>query len=260
MPVGAQPLREQGPGVQQAVEALLVVQPTHGDYAVVAGFALDVRHCDGGVGHDGQVWQVPPHFCILPRQDDEVVETTDDLLVLFHADAVRQAQQALAVVLQAEQLVIMQFQHLQAAVRDVRDEGRLRRIEGDYDIGLLAHQQLGQCLAVLLAPAQIAERLGNRVAPVVVLVVDTEIHHLHFRREFVEWRTTMLVSGYDHQLVTAALHPPAKFVEEHPLHSARVVDIGMAVNEFHVVRWLVLLDLVQLIWVWKSRDYISFFD
>ena len=127
-PGPAQRFRDQRPGVQQAVEALLVVQAADGDHAMVARLVRDALR-DGGVGDDGEVGQFAPHRGVLAREHHEAVEAPDNPLVHPGADAVHQAHQALAVVLQAEQLVEVQFQHLQATVLDVRDEGRFRREE-----------------------------------------------------------------------------------------------------------------------------------
>ena len=108
-PVSTQVFRQQRPGLQQAVEALLVVEPADGDDAAGGIVVPYVGKLQGGVGNDLQVRQSAPVACILAGQDDEPVEPADDALVLPGAEAVGQSQQSASSVLQTEKLAVVQF-------------------------------------------------------------------------------------------------------------------------------------------------------
>ncbi len=195
---------------------------------------LHVRNIEGRIGNDRQIGKCAPVAGIFPGQYHETVETANDAFILPGAEAVGQSQQPATIVLQAEILVEMQFQHFLASILDLRDKRGLRRIERHHNVGFFFHQQSRQPLPVHTTLVEVRQDLGHGVSAIVGLVVHVQIHHPHFRREGIERRTAVLVGGHDHQLTVATGHPPAQLVEQDPLHAARIVDIRYAIDQFHV--------------------------
>ena len=75
--------------------------------------------------------------------------------------------------MQAEELAVMQLQHLAAAILDIRDERGLRRGERHHNIGLLPLQQCRERLPVPAPLTQVSGNLPEGTLVVVVGIVDT---------------------------------------------------------------------------------------
>ncbi|EXZ75692.1 hypothetical protein M123_4808 [Bacteroides fragilis str. 3976T8] len=107
------------------------------------------------------------------RQYDKPVEAAHNTLVLPRAQPVDKPQQAFATILEAEELAVMQLQHLAAAILDIRDERGLRRVKRHHDIGLLPLQQRRERLPVPAPLTQVSGNLPEGTLVVVVGIVDT---------------------------------------------------------------------------------------
>ena len=82
---------------------------------------------------------------------------------------------------------------------------------------------------------KVTDDFGQRTPLVIHCVIDVQIDHLHFRRKRIERLQPALVRGHDRQVVASLPDKPAEFVEQDPLHPARMVDRSDAVDEFHAV-------------------------
>ena len=188
------------PGADEAVEAFLIVQASHGDHPLAGYVRVVSRQVHRGVGDDLDVGQVAPIAPVLMGEDDELVEPSHDPLVLMCTPLVYQSQQSFPAVLQPEELAVVQLEHLLAAVLDVGDEGGFRGIERHDDVGLLLLEQCRQLALVLSPLAQVARDLDPCPFVVVVRIVDVQVGHPHVLRKGIERRTMVLVGGDDGDL------------------------------------------------------------
>ena len=91
---------QERPGIEQAVESFLVVEPAHSNYAsALRGLGWCCGRQQRGIGNHFQIGQRPPIAGILPGEDHESVETSDNPQILPASETVGKAKQPVPIVL-----------------------------------------------------------------------------------------------------------------------------------------------------------------
>ena len=215
------------PRLDQAVEALLVIQAADGNSPLRAQVrTLDVLQ-HRRIRNHTHSRDISPHTGILLCQHDKTVEAPHEPVIRMRPPSVGQSHKPAAAVLQMEQLTLVQLKHLTAAILQVRDERALPRIKTVGHVRPQLHQQGLQGLPVRPAPPEIAQGLEYEILPVVIRVIHSEIHELHPFRERIEGWPVLLVRrrhDYPERPPLRMLKQPADLVQKHPLHPAGIVE------------------------------------
>ena len=121
-----------------------------------------------------------------------------------------------------KEFALMQFQHLPAPVLHPRHESAFPRILAVHDIRPLLPKQCLQPLPMHPPPAKIAHKLAKESLPIVIRIVDPQIHNPNPLRHRIKQISPLLVRSNHQNLPVSMPLQPSYLIHQHPLHPAGI--------------------------------------